>query len=138
MGVEKVLRRVETREGGWVGGRKPSVSCFDVREGGGAGESPPLHQNTRGRVDGWQEAPPSHILMRRRVVGLEKALRRVETRGGWAGGRKPLRLTFRRDGGFVVVLEGCGGWEGTLGRGGDRNSTRWRVKSSAGLAVGCQ
>ena len=66
----------------------------------------------------------------RRVVGLEKALRRVETReGGWVGGRKPLRLTFRRDRGFVVVLEGCGGWEGTLGRGGDRNSTRWRVES---------
>ena len=88
-----------------MGGRKPSVSRFSAREGGGAGESPPLHRNTRGRVDGWQEA---------------------------------LRLTFRHDGGFVVVLEGCGGWEGTLGRGGDRNSTRWRVKSLAGLAVGCQ
>jgi len=48
-------------------------------------------------------------------VGLEKALRRVETReGGWVGGRKPLCLMFRRDGGFVVVLEGCGGWEVVL------------------------
>jgi len=50
------------------------------------------------------------------------------------GCRKPLCLTFRHEGGFVVVLEGCGGWEGTLGRGGDRNSMQWRVKSLAGLA----
>jgi len=68
-------------------------------------------------------------------VGLEKALCCVETReGGWVGRRKPLRLTFRHEGGFVVVLEGCGGWKGTLGRGGDRNSMQWRVESLAGLA----
>ena len=111
-------------------GRKPSVLHFGVREGGGARESPPLRQNTRGRVGGWQEAPPSHVSTRGRVVGLEKALHHVEMReGGWVGGRKSLRLTFQCDRGFVVVLEGCGGWEGTLGRGRDRNLTRWRVES---------
>ena len=67
-----------------MGGRKPSVSRFDAREGGGAGESPPSRRNARGRVDGWQEAPLSHVSTRGRVVGVEKVLRRVETReGGW-------------------------------------------------------
>ena len=33
VGREKALRRVETREGGSVGGRKPSVSRFDTTEG---------------------------------------------------------------------------------------------------------
>ena len=40
--------------------RSPSVSCFDVSEGsgaGGAGKSPPLGRKMRGRVGGWQEAP---------------------------------------------------------------------------------
>jgi len=50
-----------------VGGRKPSVSRFDAREGGGARESPPSRQNTRRRVGGWQEAPPSHVSTRWRV-----------------------------------------------------------------------
>ena len=95
VGLEKALHRVETREGGWVGGRKPSVSRFGVREGGGARESPPLRQNTRGRVGGWQKASPSHVLTRGRVVGLEKALCPIETQEeGWVGGRKPLHLTF--------------------------------------------
>ena len=52
-----------------MGGRKPSVSRFSAREGGGARESPPSRRNTRGRVGGWQKAPPSHVSTRRRVCG---------------------------------------------------------------------
>ena len=82
----------------------PSISCFDVREGGGAVGSPPLYQNTRRRVGEWQEAPLSHISMRGRVVGLEKALHHIETQeGGWVDGRKPPSHVSTQ--GRVVRLE---------------------------------
>ena len=50
----------------------------------------------REKEGGWMAgSPPSHVSARGRVVGLEKALRRVETREeGCVRGRKPLRLTF--------------------------------------------
>jgi len=35
-----------------------------MRESGGAEESPPSHQNTRRRVDGWQKASISRFNMR--------------------------------------------------------------------------
>ena len=59
-------------------------------------------------------SPPSHVSTRGRVVGLEKALRHVETReGGWAGDSKPLRLAFQvREG--LWLCWGMGGdiWQG--------------------------
>ena len=95
VGLEKALRRVETREGGGLGGRKPSVSRFGAREGGGARESPPSRRNTRGRVGGWQEAPPSHVLTRWRVCGCVGGMWGM---GGdtWQGRRQEFDAMARR------------------------------------------
>ena len=115
-----------------MGGRKPSISHFGAREGGGARESPLSRRNMRGRVGGWQKAPPSHVSTRGRVVGLEKALRHVETQEeGWVGGRKPSvsRFSAREGGG---ARESPPSRQNTRGRVGGRKPLRLTFRREGG------
>jgi len=78
-----------------MGGRKPSVSRFDTRKGGGARESPPSCRNMRRRVGGSQEAPLSHTSTRGRVCGCVGGMWGM---GGdtWQGGRQEFDTMAHR------------------------------------------